>query len=103
MKAPSSKGKWSSVVDLSVGLGPLSLRHPLVNASGTMELLELKGVLGSEVTAEAPVAAFVAKTVTLSPRAGNPPPRVVETSGGMLNAVGLPSLGIEAFIEEGFL
>ncbi len=44
------------------------------------------------------MAAYVPKTMTLEPRAGNPPPRILETAGGMINAIGLPSEGLEAFV-----
>lgn len=88
------------MLDLSLRLGPLALDHPVINASGTMELLELEGVCGGTLLTEPPVAAYVPKTVTLSPRPGNPPPRVTETVGGMINAVGLPSPGLKAFVAD---
>ena len=47
-----------------------------------------------------PFAAYVPKTVTLEPRAGNPPPRVTETAAGMINAVGLQNPGIVAWLDE---
>jgi dihydroorotate dehydrogenase (NAD+) catalytic subunit len=50
--------------------------------------------------AEPPVAAYVPKTVTLQPRRGNEPPRILETVGGMLNSIGLPNQGIDIFVEE---
>jgi len=88
-------------VDLKVNLGPLELSHPLINASGTLDLLETGEALGTRggtVVRNPPVAAYVPKTVTLSPRQGNDPPRIVETSGGMLNSIGLPNPGLDAFI-----
>jgi len=88
------------VPDLSVRLGPLRLEHPVINASGTMELFELVEVLGSSVIDDPPVAAYVPKTVTLERRAGNPAPRILETTGGMINAIGLPGPGLRAFIER---
>jgi dihydroorotate dehydrogenase (NAD+) catalytic subunit len=88
------------VIDLSVELGPLRLKHPLINASGTMELLDLAEAAGQHFLAEPPVAAYVPKTITLVPRAGNPPPRILETPSGMINAIGLPSAGLEAFVAE---
>jgi dihydroorotate dehydrogenase (NAD+) catalytic subunit len=88
------------VPDLSVQLGPLRLAHPLINASGTMEIFEVAEVLGPHVLDRPPVAAYVSKTVTLEPRLGNPAPRILETAGGMLNAIGLTGRGIEAFVEH---
>ena len=60
--------------DLSVQLGPLRLAHPLINASGTMEIFELAEALGAGILQQPPVAAYVPKTVTLEPRVGNPTP-----------------------------
>ncbi|MFC1683708.1 dihydroorotate dehydrogenase, partial [Candidatus Zixiibacteriota bacterium] len=83
-------------IDLSVKLGDLALKNPIMVASGTWgwgqeygQLLE-PNLLGGLVT----------KTVTLRPREGNPSPRTVETSCGMLNAIGLANVGVEAFIQE---
>ncbi len=84
--------------DLTVQLGPLRLEHPLINASGTMEIFELAETFGPEILRHPPVAAYVPKTVTLQPRAGNPPPRILETAGGMINSVGLPGAGLKAFV-----
>jgi dihydroorotate dehydrogenase (NAD+) catalytic subunit len=88
------------VADLSVQLGPLRLEHPLINCSGTMEVFELAEAFGSHFVDHPPVAAYVPKTVTLEPRAGNPTPRILETPGGMINAIGLPGAGLEAFVTE---
>ena len=67
--------------DLTVRLGPLTLSHPIVNASGTMELFELAEVFGDEIVKAPPVSAYVPKTITLEPREGNAPPRILETPG----------------------
>jgi dihydroorotate dehydrogenase (NAD+) catalytic subunit len=91
------------VVDLSVQLGPLRLEHPLINASGTMELFDLAAAMDGRILAEPPVAAYVPKTVTVTARAGNPSPRIVETLDGMINAVGLPSKGLEVFVADELL
>ncbi len=88
------------VPDLSVQLGPLCLEYPLINASGTMDLFELAEVVGSHVLTSPPVAAYVPKTVTLEPRPGNPAPRVLETAGGMINAIGLCGAGLEVFVDH---
>ncbi len=89
------------MVDLAVQLGPLRLKHPLINASGTMEILELASIVGEGCLTEPPVAAYVPKTITLSARRGNPPPRILETAGGMINAIGLPGEGLDAFVADG--
>ena len=47
-----------------------------------------------------PFAAFVTKTVTLAPRQGNPPPRLYELPGGLLNSIGLPNKGLDAFLRQ---
>jgi dihydroorotate dehydrogenase (NAD+) catalytic subunit len=88
------------VADLSVSLGPLHLEHPLVNASGTMEIFELAEAVGYQIVEKPPVAAYVPKTVTLEPRVGNTPPRILETAGGMMNAVGLSGEGLVVFVAE---
>jgi hypothetical protein len=88
------------VTDLSVSLGPLRLEHPVINCSGTMELFELAEVFGPSIVERPPVAAYVPKTVTLEPRTGNPPPRILETAGGMINAIGLPGPGLGVFLTQ---
>ncbi len=81
--------------DLSVRLGPLRLAHPFINASGTMEIFDLAEVFGPEILAAPPVAAYVPKTITVDARVGNPSPRILETPGGMINAIGLSGEGLE--------
>jgi dihydroorotate dehydrogenase (NAD+) catalytic subunit len=88
------------MLDLSVQLGPLRLAHPLINASGTMELFDLASAIDERFLTEPPVAAYVPKTITLMPRVGNPPPRILETPCGMINAIGLPGEGLQAFVAE---
>jgi dihydroorotate dehydrogenase (NAD+) catalytic subunit len=85
--------------DLSVRLGPLALEHPLVDASGTFDLLEYARRYDGDYVADFPYAAYVPKTVTANARTGNPPPRVTETPAGMINAIGLENPGIDAWIE----
>ena len=82
--------------DLQVDLGPLKLKNPVLAASGTFgygrefsPLVDLN-LLGG----------IVVKGLSLGPREGNPPPRIVETPCGMLNAIGLANIGVEAFLEE---
>lgn len=90
----------SGAARLSVSLGPLRLAHPLINASGTFDLFEAADALGPGLLADPPVAAYVPKTVTLRSRRGNEPPRIVETASGMLNSIGLPNMGVEAYVER---
>ena len=87
-------------VDLRVDLGSLTLEHPLVDASGTFDLLENARRFRGDYFAAFPYAAYVPKTVTSGPREGNPPPRVTETACGMINAIGLENPGVEAFVSS---
>lgn len=82
--------------DLSVTIAGLALRNPVMTASGTFGYGE---EFAEYVDLEA-IGAFVTKGLSLKPRAGNPTPRIVETPGGMLNAIGLQNVGIDAFIEK---
>ncbi|MDZ7263712.1 MAG: dihydroorotate dehydrogenase [candidate division KSB1 bacterium] len=85
-----------SVNNLSVKLGPLTLKNPILTASGTFGY----GAEFSPFLNLNRLGGLVTKAVTESPRAGNPPPRIVETAGGMLNSIGLANVGVEAFIRE---
>jgi dihydroorotate dehydrogenase (NAD+) catalytic subunit len=83
-------------VHLDAQLGRLRLANPIMVASGTFGYArEMAGLLDV-----ARLGAILPKTITLSPRAGNPPPRTVETAAGMLNSIGLDNDGVEAFIER---
>lgn len=82
--------------ELATTLGPLTLKNPVMMASGTFGYGE---ELASFVDLSK-LGAVVGKTVTRHPRAGNAPPRTCETAGGMLNAIGLQNVGIERFISE---
>ncbi len=87
-------------VRLGVELGGLHLAHPLVDASGTFDVLEYARRFEGDYFACFPYAAYVPKTVTADPRTGNPPPRVTETPAGMINAIGLENPGIDAWIVQ---
>jgi dihydroorotate dehydrogenase (NAD+) catalytic subunit len=84
------------MIKMQVDIGNLKLKNPVLVASGTFgygdELSELfdVGQLGGIVT----------KSLTLKPRVGNPPPRIVETPCGMLNSIGLANIGVDRFIAE---
>ncbi len=84
------------MVDLSTSFAGIRFRNPVLLASGTcgygQELLPL--------TELSRLGGLVSKTITPEPRAGNPPPRIVETPGGMLNSIGLQNPGLEGFIAE---
>ena len=84
----------ATAVDLSVTLGRLSLKNPILVASGTFgyarEMLPFVNL--------AELGGIVPKTVTDQPRAGNPTPRIVETASGMLNAIGLDNDGLDYFL-----
>lgn len=86
-------------VDLSVQLGPVTLEHPLMDASGTFDLLDYARRYDGDYVADFPYAAYVPKTVTSAARSGNPAPRVTETPSGMINAIGLENPGVEAWIQ----
>jgi dihydroorotate dehydrogenase (NAD+) catalytic subunit len=86
-------------VDLRVRLGDLDLEHPLVDASGTFDVLEYARRFDGDYFAAFPYAAYVPKTVTEDARTGNPAPRVTETPCGMINAIGLENPGVAAWIE----
>ena len=77
----------------------IELAHQVINASGCFDVLAARAVFGDALIEEFPFAAYVSKTVTLEPRAGNPPPRLWETAGGMVNSIGLPNPGIDAYLE----
>jgi dihydroorotate dehydrogenase (NAD+) catalytic subunit len=86
-------------IDVSVELAPergLRLSNPIMVASGTFGY----GVEYGEVVDVQRLGAICCKGTTLRPRAGNPPPRVTETPGGMLNSIGLQNPGVEAVIER---
>ena len=82
--------------DMTVKLAGLFLRNPVMTASGTFGY----GQEFAEYVDLEKLGAFVTKGLSLRPRSGNPTPRIVETPGGMLNAIGLQNVGVEAFIAE---
>lgn len=82
--------------DLSVQLGRLRLANPVLVAAGTFGY----GVEFLRAVRPQALGAIVTKTITVQPRAGNPAPRLAETPSGMLNAVGLQNVGLEAFISD---
>jgi dihydroorotate dehydrogenase (NAD+) catalytic subunit len=78
----------------------ISLAHRIVNGSGTFDAIAAHRVFGDALYERFPFAAFVSKTVTLAARQGNPPPRLWEQPGGMINSIGLPNKGLEGYLRE---
>jgi dihydroorotate dehydrogenase (NAD+) catalytic subunit len=78
----------------------IELAHPVINASGTYDAIAARKVFGDALLDEFPFAAFVSKTITPEPRAGNAPRRIWETPSGMINSIGLPNKGLEGFLAE---
>ncbi len=91
-----SDKRSAEAVGLGVKIGPLELKNPVMTASGTFGY----GLEFEPFVDLSRLGAVVVKGLSLEPRPGNPPPRIVETAGGMLNAIGLQNIGIRAFIQE---
>ena len=86
----------SESIDLSTDIGGVLLKNPVMTASGTFGY-------GKEYATYFDLnklGAIIVKGISLEPKVGNPPPRIAETTGGMLNAIGLENIGVERFIEE---
>lgn len=86
----------ATVADLSLHIGSMTLRNPVMTASGTFGW----GHEYAKLADLTRLGAIVVKATTLNPRAGNKPPRVTETPAGMLNAIGLQNPGVEKVIKE---
>jgi dihydroorotate dehydrogenase (NAD+) catalytic subunit len=86
--------------DLALELCGMRLRHPVLNGSGTFDALAARRAFGDALLEKFPFSAYVSKTITPEPRAGNPPPRLYETPAGMINSIGLPNKGLEGFLLE---
>jgi dihydroorotate dehydrogenase (NAD+) catalytic subunit len=86
----------AGVVDLSVNIGALHLRNPIIAASGTFGY----GLEFAHLVNLNKLGGFVTKGLSLAPIEGSPAPRLCETPSGMLNAVGLQNIGVRAFIAE---
>lgn len=84
------------MTDLSVDLGFIKLKNPVIAASGTFSYgLEFEPFIDLNL-----LGGFVVKGLYYSPREGNAPPRLVEAPSGLINAIGLPGIGVERFSEE---
>jgi dihydroorotate dehydrogenase (NAD+) catalytic subunit len=85
---------------VSVSFCGLELAHPIVNGSGTFDAIAAHAAFGDELLRDFPFAAYVSKTITLEPRAGNPPPRLWEASAGLINSIGLPNKGLDGYLRD---
>jgi len=91
--------KQKKSVNLKVDLAGIGMKNPVMVASGTFGY----GEEYSQFMDLKQLGAIVTKSITLLPRAGNRPPRIIETPAGMLNAIGLQNVGLERFISEKML
>jgi dihydroorotate dehydrogenase (NAD+) catalytic subunit len=85
---------------LSIDFCGIELAHPVINGSGTFDAIAARRAFGAELLERFPFSAFVSKTVTLEPRQGNPPPRLWEVAGGLINSIGLPNKGLAGYLEH---
>src|SRR5712691_5491254 len=92
----SSRGRKPAAVDLSVQIGALRLRNPILAASGTFGY----GLEFAHLVDLNRLGGFVTKGLSREPMEGAPGPRLCETPSGMLNAVGLQNVGVRAFVSE---
>ena len=83
-------------MDLSVNIGKLKLKNPILTASGTFGY----GIEFTDFFDLNKIGGFCTKGISIEPRAGNPSPRVVETASGMLNSIGLENCGSKHFLNE---
>ncbi len=86
------------MANLSVNIGSTTFKNPIFVASGTFGY----GTENPELVDISKLGAIVTKSITLNPREGNPPPRIVETSSGMINSIGLANIGVEKYISDMF-
>jgi len=93
-RRPDLQRRGDNVVNLSVKIGRLQLKNPVMAASGTFGM-EYKDLININL-----LGAIVIKTITLNGRIGNPPPRIAETASGMLNSIGLENKGCDDFINN---
>ena len=82
--------------DLTVSFAGLTLKNPIIAASGTFSY----GVEFEDVVSLDKLGGFVVKGLSREPMPGNPPPRLFETAAGMLNSIGLQNIGAEAFLKD---
>jgi dihydroorotate dehydrogenase electron transfer subunit len=97
---PGRSGGEGLPRDQPVEFCGIELKHAVINASGTYDAIAAREVFGNELLEAFPFAAFVSKTITPEPRAGNAPRRIWETPSGMINSIGLPNKGLDGFLAE---
>src|SRR5690606_12972296 len=88
--------RTTAMPDMAINLGGLAMKNPVTVASGTFGY-------GQEYNEYFPIGklgAVTTKSLSLKPRAGNKPPRLVETPAGMINAIGLQNVGIDAYLKD---
>jgi len=91
-KSPPAQG----TPDLSVTVAGIRLKNPVIAASGTFGY----GLEFEDIVHLNKLGGFVVKGLSREPMTGNPPPRLYETTAGMLNAIGLQNIGARAFLDE---
>jgi len=84
------------LADLSIKIGHTTFKNPIFVASGTFGY----GTENTELVDVSNIGAIVTKSITLNPREGNPPPRIVETPSGMINSIGLANIGVDKYVSE---
>jgi dihydroorotate dehydrogenase (NAD+) catalytic subunit len=85
---------------MSVRFCGLELAHQVINGSGTFDAIAARRAFGEGLETGFPFAAYVSKTITLGPREGNPPPRLSEAPAGLVNSIGLPNKGLDAYLSQ---
>lgn len=93
---PARVSQRPAEVDLRVSIGSLQLKNPIIAASGTFGY----GVEFASIVDLSRLGAVVVKGLSIQPMEGAPPPRICETSSGMVNAIGLQNIGVRAFVAE---
>ncbi len=96
IKRPADAESRPTSIDLSVQIGGVTLKNPICTASGTFGY----GLEYDDFFDVAELGGICTKGLSLLPRAGNPPDRICETAAGMLNAIGLANVGVEAFCKD---
>lgn len=90
------KPNRAPLLDMSVSFAGLTLKNPIIAAAGTFGY----GIEFEDIVTLEKLGGFCVKGLSREPMAGNPPPRLWETSAGMLNAIGLQNIGARAFVDE---
>ena len=76
------------------------LAHPVINGSGTFDAIAARRAFGDAAARRLPFSAFVSKTITPEPRAGQPAAAALGDPGGMINSIGLPNKGLDGFLDQ---